>query len=345
LEPIEAVEFVDIFRRLLHPCVLGITYPSATSEFGATFQWILTQPEGAGCQALQETKPRNADSKTIAESVSPNTEPGIVLHSKQGFKAGEELARLRGFFILGEDGPILGLANSKGSVLTELRDGNIGVFDDQGFETSIGVKALVTPSTGETHKTSAASVVLSDKNKNVIWRSNLASASRGFSRVKLTHHGMEVELPDLWWKEAGMADFVCNSNAYSVSRDSTESEIVFVRINDVGPVHRSAGVGIFNDSPDEGSARTRVDRILRGFRLGDAIPPVRVVEGGLADPHQYKLVHGTHPARWWQLWSRSFSACATWSGTQRACVGVPFAAAADWDNTERDRNAQTLCHG
>jgi hypothetical protein len=86
----------------------------------------------------------------------------IILFDSQGQR--------RGFLILGEDGPMLGLANSKGSTTTGLRDGNIGVFDDQGFETSIGVKDLATPSTGETHKTSAASVVLFDKNKNVIWK-------------------------------------------------------------------------------------------------------------------------------------------------------------------------------
>jgi hypothetical protein len=112
--------------------------------------------------------------------------------------------------------------------------------------------------------------------------------------MKFRHHGIEVELPDLWWAEAGMGAFVRNSNAYHVSQDNAENRVFYVQIDDVGPVHRSAGVGIFNDSPDEGSARTRVVRILRGFGLGDAIPPVRVVEGILEGPHQYKLVHGTH---------------------------------------------------
>jgi hypothetical protein len=51
-----------------------------------------------------------------------------------------------------------------------LAPGSIGVSDDQGFLTSVGVQALVTPRTGETQKTSAASIVLFDKNKNVIWK-------------------------------------------------------------------------------------------------------------------------------------------------------------------------------
>lgn len=52
------------------------------------------------------------------------------------------------------------------------------------------------------------------------------------------------------------------------------------------------GVGIFNDSEEEGTARERVLRILRGFRLDNAIPPVEIVEG--QHPHRYKLTHGAH---------------------------------------------------
>jgi hypothetical protein len=46
----------------------------------------------------------------------------------------------------------------------------LNVADAQGFEARLGVADLVTPRTGETHKTSAASVVLFDKDKNVIWK-------------------------------------------------------------------------------------------------------------------------------------------------------------------------------
>jgi len=44
------------------------------------------------------------------------------------------------------------------------------IVDDQGFAVSVGAADLVTPRTGEMHKTSAASIVLFDKNKNVLWR-------------------------------------------------------------------------------------------------------------------------------------------------------------------------------
>jgi hypothetical protein len=58
----------------------------------------------------------------------------------------------------------------KGSSLVSLLPGNVEVIDEEGFEAGIGTEDLVTPHTGETHKTSAASLVLFDKNKNVIWK-------------------------------------------------------------------------------------------------------------------------------------------------------------------------------
>jgi len=65
-------------------------------------------------------------------------------------------------------------------------------------------------------------------------------------------------------------------------------------LEDVGPVSRNSGVGIFNDSEEEGSARERVVRILRGFRFDNAIPPVEIIEGQTGYPYRYKLVHGAH---------------------------------------------------
>jgi hypothetical protein len=44
------------------------------------------------------------------------------------------------------------------------------VDDAEGFAATLGATDLVTPRTGEKHKTSAASLVLFDKDKNVIWK-------------------------------------------------------------------------------------------------------------------------------------------------------------------------------
>jgi hypothetical protein len=46
----------------------------------------------------------------------------------------------------------------------------LSVSDDKGFSAALGVKELETSLTGETHSTSAASLVLFDKNRNVIWK-------------------------------------------------------------------------------------------------------------------------------------------------------------------------------
>lgn len=60
--------------------------------------------------------------------------------------------------------------NLKSSASVSLTPGNVGVTDEAGFEASLGTQDLVTPSTGETYKTSAASLILFDKNKHVIWK-------------------------------------------------------------------------------------------------------------------------------------------------------------------------------
>ena len=47
---------------------------------------------------------------------------------------------------------------------------NLELHDRQGFIAIIGNAALATPRTGETRKTSAASVILFDKDEKVLWK-------------------------------------------------------------------------------------------------------------------------------------------------------------------------------
>ena len=67
----------------------------------------------------------------------------------------------------------LGLASRdvNGTVwLTAGKSGpRLNLSDKEGFRTVLGSTGLVTPSTGETHKTSAASLVLFDKGGHVTW--------------------------------------------------------------------------------------------------------------------------------------------------------------------------------
>jgi hypothetical protein len=112
--------------------------------------------------------------------------------------------------------------------------------------------------------------------------------------MKFAHHGIEFELPDAWWADAGMAGFSPGSRAYhSDARFSVTGEpILEVAVNEVAPAARE--IGIFRDAEDGTPARERVLKILRGFVMGDPIPPVQVVETKPGSVHRYKLTHGAH---------------------------------------------------
>jgi hypothetical protein len=63
----------------------------------------------------------------------------------------------------------IGLNGSEPSISLNGSEPSIVASDAEGYETSIGSSDLVNPKTGETRKTSAASLVLFDKDKHVIW--------------------------------------------------------------------------------------------------------------------------------------------------------------------------------
>ena len=90
--------------------------------------------------------------------------------------------------------------------------------------------------------------------------------------MRFPHHGLQVDLDDDWWKEAGMAGFSPISRAYRTDPRFSETgePALEVAIADVAPAPRP--VGIFRDSEDGIPARERVVRILRRFRLDEAIP-------------------------------------------------------------------------
>lgn len=107
--------------------------------------------------------------------VGANGVPGLSLFDA----AGNQTANLAGL----EEGASLGLQEGAGHllpvqelvkqpgiVLYASKDGMGLMMDDsEGFATVVGNTDLVTPTTGETHRTSAASVVLFGKDKNVLW--------------------------------------------------------------------------------------------------------------------------------------------------------------------------------
>jgi hypothetical protein len=110
--------------------------------------------------------------------------------------------------------------------------------------------------------------------------------------VKIAHHDLMTDLNDEWWTEVGMHSFVPRSRAYrSIDRHAIE-----VRIAEIGPISsQRQSIGIFRGNADMGiSARERVLKILWGFRCGEAIPPVQVVEGNAGYGYKYRLTDGVH---------------------------------------------------
>jgi hypothetical protein len=96
--------------------------------------------------------------------------PGLTLFDEQG--------RARGYFVetdAADLGPMLQLLDAQGNARVYLAEGvvkadSVTAKDAEGFAATLGVTNLVTPKTGEKHTTSAASLVLLDKDKHVVWK-------------------------------------------------------------------------------------------------------------------------------------------------------------------------------
>ena len=103
--------------------------------------------------------------------------------------------------------------------------------------------------------------------------------------MNFTHHGLQIELLGDWWTEAGMHGFAPTFTAYRVNQKLFPN-VREVPITDVGPVIRNPGVGIFNDSIDEGfSARERscescaasgLTTLFRPWKSSQANPVIRI---------------------------------------------------------------------
>jgi hypothetical protein len=114
--------------------------------------------------------------------------------------------------------------------------------------------------------------------------------------MKCLHHDFDFELPDEWLAEAKMSAFVPLSTSYQVDASSIPNRAISkISVCDVQPVRRQLSHGVFNNDSESGlSARDRVVRILRGFRTGEAIPPVEVAELPMGSNCRYRLTHGAH---------------------------------------------------
>jgi hypothetical protein len=78
--------------------------------------------------------------------------------------------KLRAALAALEDGPKLILADKDEKVRTAIHESNLELSDAEGHQAIIGSTDLVTRGKGVATKTSAASVVLSDKDNKVLWK-------------------------------------------------------------------------------------------------------------------------------------------------------------------------------
>jgi hypothetical protein len=113
--------------------------------------------------------------------------------------------------------------------------------------------------------------------------------------MKCKHHDLEFEIDDEWLRESHMDNFIPDSSAYRVDEALARGQDIFhVAIVDIAPMNeRAKKKGVFCDN-DEGTARDRVVRILRWFREGAKVAPVRVVKLDQNNKYKFKLVAGSH---------------------------------------------------
>jgi hypothetical protein len=99
----------------------------------------------------------------------------------------------------------------------------------------------------------------------------------------------EFEIPDDWWIEAGMPEFVRQSSAY---RSTT---IDLVALDDIEPPFR-----LPNKPLDwRGFDHARMVSILKGFVAGEAIPPIDLLilptlNDISGQPFKYRVLAGVH---------------------------------------------------
>src|SRR5690242_272454 len=110
-------------------------------------------------------------------------------------------------------------------------------------------------------------------------------------RFSLPYHGLEFEIPDNWWIEAGMAGFQRQSKAYpSMPHPAWPNRpVILASIHgiELGP---ELWCRVANPKFDcDGLYRDRLLRIFRGFVEGRSLPPVEVCDVPEPGSFRYRL--------------------------------------------------------
>ena len=147
--------------------LMGQASPNRTVEAN---RFVLTDRSGneQGVLMLKPSGPSfmllDPNSLATAELSIRGHNPDLILLDANG--------KVRFTLNAGLDGAELALSPGDARIQagTLLSETSLQVSDKEGFQATFGTTDLVTPRTGETHKTSAASVVLFDKDGTVLWK-------------------------------------------------------------------------------------------------------------------------------------------------------------------------------
>lgn len=140
---------------------------------------FILKDDGGNIRARLFVTAKHTESVTLAGTTNPtrvtfNPEPTLALYNEKGQP--KVMLDDSDISFFNSDGKLGGQLGSTTMMLAGDGSGalvspySISVFDEQGFSSALGVQSLETPRTGQTQKTSAASLVLFDNKKNVIWK-------------------------------------------------------------------------------------------------------------------------------------------------------------------------------
>ncbi len=94
---------------------------------------------------------------------------GLGMGADGGLFLNDSNSDVRAFLGLSKGTGSLSFFDADGKMRVLLDERSLELSDKEGFETTIGTTDLLGLRTGETRRTSAASVVLFDKDKKVLW--------------------------------------------------------------------------------------------------------------------------------------------------------------------------------
>jgi hypothetical protein len=155
-------------------CLVVIGQAAPSKKIAEANEFILRDDSGNIRARLFVTE-KQTTKMTIPGSTDPvpvtfNPKPTLALYNEKGETAGiiddNSLSFIKSHVSL--SGGVLSIGDQTAAVVVSPY--SVGLFDEEGYETTLGRRALATARTGETHLTSAASLVMFDKNKKVIWK-------------------------------------------------------------------------------------------------------------------------------------------------------------------------------